>query len=270
MHNGVPHYVGQPFQLRNPAALAAGGIWAIQDVPLDELFLLGQTHGDVIYRDSTLWARLGAGTSGQFLQTQGVGADPQWAPVSALTIASQAQGDILYFDGSNWVRLAAGTSGFFLKTQGAGANPLWAAVPTPTVAVKATNETVNNSDTMQNDDALVVAVAASTTYAFWGLIIYETGATPDIKVGFTVPTGALLNWNGLGGLVSTSATISDVDSAAASEVFPGGATKGVIHFSGAIAVDSTAGNLQIQWAQNTADVSDTIVYRHSFLAVAVD
>jgi len=39
-------------------------------------------QGDVIYFDGSNWNRLPAGTSGQFLQTQGAGADPQWAASS--------------------------------------------------------------------------------------------------------------------------------------------------------------------------------------------
>ena len=39
-------------------------------------------QGDVMYYSGTGWVRLGAGTSGQYLQTQGTGANPQWATVS--------------------------------------------------------------------------------------------------------------------------------------------------------------------------------------------
>jgi len=41
------------------------------------------TTGDVLYYNGTNWARLGTGTSGQFLQSQGSGSNPQWATVSA-------------------------------------------------------------------------------------------------------------------------------------------------------------------------------------------
>jgi hypothetical protein len=39
-------------------------------------------QGDILYRNATGWTRLGAGTSGQYLQTQGAGANPQWAAAS--------------------------------------------------------------------------------------------------------------------------------------------------------------------------------------------
>ena len=36
------------------------------------------TQGDIVYRDGSGLARLGAGTSGQVLQTGGSGANPSW------------------------------------------------------------------------------------------------------------------------------------------------------------------------------------------------
>lgn len=48
---------------------------------LDNLF--GTTQGNVVYRGASSWAALAPGTSGQFLQTQGTGANPQWASVTA-------------------------------------------------------------------------------------------------------------------------------------------------------------------------------------------
>lgn len=39
-------------------------------------------QGDVIYYNGTAWVRLAAGTSGNFLKTQGAGANPTWAAVS--------------------------------------------------------------------------------------------------------------------------------------------------------------------------------------------
>jgi hypothetical protein len=41
------------------------------------------TQGDILYRDASGLARLGAGTSGQVLTTQGSGANPQWSTVSS-------------------------------------------------------------------------------------------------------------------------------------------------------------------------------------------
>jgi hypothetical protein len=40
------------------------------------------TQGDILYRDGSGLQRLGAGTSGQYLQTGGTGANPSWSSVS--------------------------------------------------------------------------------------------------------------------------------------------------------------------------------------------
>jgi hypothetical protein len=41
------------------------------------------TQGDILYRDGSGLQRLGAGTSGQVLQTNGTGANPSWSSVSS-------------------------------------------------------------------------------------------------------------------------------------------------------------------------------------------
>jgi len=51
-------------------------------VNFDALSFTSQAQGDILYRDSSTWARLPAGTSGQFLKTQGTGANPTWGTVS--------------------------------------------------------------------------------------------------------------------------------------------------------------------------------------------
>jgi hypothetical protein len=40
-------------------------------------------QGDILYRGASTWTRLGAGTNGHYLKTQGTGANPTWAAVTA-------------------------------------------------------------------------------------------------------------------------------------------------------------------------------------------
>jgi hypothetical protein len=47
----------------------------------------GAAQGDVLYRGASAWDNLAAGTSGQFLQTQGAGANPTWANPAVVAIA---------------------------------------------------------------------------------------------------------------------------------------------------------------------------------------
>lgn len=61
------------------------GAGDLEELTLSEVldFIGSAAQGDILYRGAASWARLGAGTSGQFLQTQGAGANPQWASVSS-------------------------------------------------------------------------------------------------------------------------------------------------------------------------------------------
>lgn len=57
------------------------GAGTIEELTLSQVLdLIGSAaQGDLLYRGSSGWARLAAGTSGQFLKTQGASADPVWA-----------------------------------------------------------------------------------------------------------------------------------------------------------------------------------------------
>lgn len=46
-------------------------------------FVGSATRGDILYRGASSWTRLAAGTSGQYLKTQGTTGDPVWATVSS-------------------------------------------------------------------------------------------------------------------------------------------------------------------------------------------
>ena len=51
--------------------------------------LTGLAQGDILYYNGTDWVRLGAGTSGYFLKTQGTGANPVWAESSGGVIQTK-------------------------------------------------------------------------------------------------------------------------------------------------------------------------------------
>ena len=60
-------------------------------------FIGSAAQGDILYRGASAWARLGAGTSGQILKTQGAGANPAWTSWTfdiALSQASPANSTI--------------------------------------------------------------------------------------------------------------------------------------------------------------------------------
>ncbi len=134
---------------------------------------------------------------------------------------------------------------------------------------KTADEVVNNSTTLQNDDHLLFAVAANEIWAFKIFLNMLSGTTPDFKVALTVPSGAVLR----AAIFSKTGASAYLDyllsSGAAASVDGNGVTEGthneLVLIEGYIINDSTAGNLQLQWAQNAANVSDTTVKKGSYL-----
>ena len=62
--------------------IATGSHYKINGANLSINDVVSGTQGDILYHNGTGFVSLGAGTSGYFLKTQGVGANPVWAAVS--------------------------------------------------------------------------------------------------------------------------------------------------------------------------------------------
>jgi hypothetical protein len=132
-------------------------------------------------------------------------------------------------------------------------------------ARKTANETVTNSNTLQNDDHLFVALAANAVYD-WKLILhYNSGTTPDFKLGWSVPSGTTMVWGGM--IADTAGAVTSVANLSQTTVQAIGGTGAANYqfFTGVVVTSTTAGTLQLQWAQNTTTLSDTILLAGSEL-----
>ena len=90
---------------------------------LKDLADLSLSQGDILYYDGTNLTRLPAGTSGQYLKTQGAGANPVWADVTAtvnalndigdVTISSPADNEVLAYDSGTgeWINQTPAEAG---------------------------------------------------------------------------------------------------------------------------------------------------------------
>ena len=173
-------------------------------------------QGDVLFYGGTDYERLAAGTSGQFLKTQGAGADPIWGTVSTdptmggdisgtasnaqiaanavtsneiannavtgakIAMTSDAQGDVLFYGGTDYERLAAGTSGYFLKTLGSGADPAWAEVPAGAPTGGGTEKVFyENENSVDTDYTLTTNYNAVSA----GPVTVASGVTVTIPAG---------------------------------------------------------------------------------------
>jgi hypothetical protein len=128
------------------------------------------------------------------------------------------------------------------------------------VARKTADETVNNSATLQNDDELFVPLLASAVYVYDLHLIYNSGTTPDLKLGWSVPSGTTMLWECCA-CYDTTGTLVSTGNFTASTVAGFGGTGSDAHayLSGQIVTSTTAGNVQLQWAQNSATGSNTIM-----------
>jgi hypothetical protein len=124
---------------------------------------------------------------------------------------------------------------------------------------KSADETVNNSNVLQNDDELSFAVAANTVYYFQAMLRIISTAVADLQVQFTGPAGFSMVWSAdPGGVGSYSeASIYQPACGAAEGPLP------ILH--GWIIVGATAGTFQLQWAQKTAEAFNSKVKKGSLL-----
>ena len=72
-----------------PTDTAYWNVMAAKGVDGTDLTTTLTTQGDIVYRDGSGLQRLAAGTSGQFLKTQGSGANPIWGTVSTTGLVKQ-------------------------------------------------------------------------------------------------------------------------------------------------------------------------------------
>jgi hypothetical protein len=139
------------------------------------------------------------------------------------------------------------------------------------VAIKTTDNTVNNTATLASDSQLSLPVEASTTYALEMYLDYSSATTPDAKVSLSVPASATWSVAPNGLLTSVAATSGSIETASvttAGSLTFGGNGAGT-HVSanpvGWVKTAGTAGNVVVQWAQNTANASNTVLYTGSWI-----
>lgn len=141
----------------------------------------------------------------------------------------------------------------------------------PIDVLKGSDETVSNSSTLQNDDELLLSVAASTFYRFFIDITFQAGTTADFKWAITFPTGATATFVGAGWDTAQAFVPSGSGSyTSGSAITYGGngigSNRGII-LRGTLSTGANAGTLQFQWAQNTPTVENTVVKAGSYMEI---
>jgi len=132
--------------------------------------------------------------------------------------------------------------------------------------VKSTDETRNNDTTLTDDSELVFTPQINTSYFICIFMMYESGATANIKHAVSIPAGATAfrinqSWDPSNHRNGTNWTTSSTRSG-------GGA--GVIRFvpmHGRLVMGGTAGDFAYQWAQSVSSAQDTIIVEGACMLV---
>jgi hypothetical protein len=145
----------------------------------------------------------------------------------------------------------------------------------PQVVRKTADTSRSATTTFADDDHLVYAAEASAVYTMVGWIKYFADSTPDIKVQFTVPTGCLGEWAWMmPGQLTAGATVNgysirtETNDVGSGNFRTGYGTTDSTHFtpmSGLFRMSTTAGNIALQWAQNTSNATATVLYTDSWM-----
>jgi hypothetical protein len=225
------------------------------------------TKGDILGFGTTE-TRLPVGADTQVLtadSAQSLGI--KWATPSSFTSPLTTKGDIFGFDTDD-ARIPIGSDGQILTADSAQALGLkWADPPIFAKIIKSVDQTVNNSSTLVNDDELTVALSANKRYMIWMNVFFVSSNTPDFKCSLTLPSGTTQKVisNDLHGF-STSEGFTDDPTTTTVQSLTITAEFSLI-FQGYVLTSGTAGNLTLQWAQASADASDTDVKAGSSLIV---
>lgn len=135
---------------------------------------------------------------------------------------------------------------------------------------------INNSTALVNDAVLFAALPTAGRFQFDLTLFYDSSSTADFKLAFTIPAGATMQWGGIGPSVSVSTGVGTAQflatTVSGTSVPYGGNGTGsansvTLIARGGVVMGGTAGNLQVQYAQQTLDATNTIVRAHSRLQV---
>lgn len=165
-------------------------------------------------------------------------------------IGSATQGDMLVRGASSWERYAK-----------------------PTYIEKASDETVNNSNTYQDDnDFTSISLLANIKYEIECMFYVLANSTSKFKIKFVTDQNCdfryqvFSNTTTAGGIRWTQST----DLATISSTILSGNPQmnvGNMHILGNILVGGSNASLKIQWAQETAEVFDTKILTGSWLKI---
>lgn len=242
--------------------------WTSGVAAVEDLTITSEAQGDILYFNGSNWVRLAPGVSGQYLQTQGAAANPQWASTgvsgdiedvgdasSGAAFTADGAGNTLYFEGST-----ANAFEVILTADDATADV------TATLTLDTGNIIIGASD-FTTDTALVRVDRDSAEYASieeTGILVDASnnmsavgtlGITGDLTIATADPDIVLDDTDGADGLIQIAATDADDSVMTLAVDDSGGDDQGYIELDG---VNETVDVLQNATFAGTVEITGTL------------
>ena len=129
--------------------------------------------------------------------------------------------------------------------------------------VKPSNEIVNNSAALQDDDNLTFPIGANEEWTYRFVIQANAGTVPDLRFAVSAPVGATcrVSYSDPEGATSNGQYGCGVSTA----LIAGNGAVDLYEITGSVTNGATPGSVTLRWAQFVANASNTTVYAGSYV-----
>ncbi|MFE3578705.1 hypothetical protein [Streptomyces vinaceus] len=139
----------------------------------------------------------------------------------------------------------------------------------PFAVVKATDESVSSSTTLQDDNHLILPLAANAVYTIEGGLYYDgVYNAGNLKLSWSLPASATIIWSANGPATGGAAAFAS-NAVTSGNITIGtygtGGSKTTASISATVKTAGTAGNMTLRWAQDTSNATATTIYANSWL-----
>ncbi len=128
---------------------------------------------------------------------------------------------------------------------------------------KTANETITADTTLSNDSELKFNIGANESWTYRYVMQINSPTPADMKFAIAAPVGATCQATATS--YKNNNSISQLGCGVSSGLMSTSATDEMIEVTGSVQNGANAGTITVQWAQNTSNAGNTIVYKGSFV-----
>lgn len=144
-----------------------------------------------------------------------------------------------------------------------------AAAMLPNTVYKAADEAVTSSTTLQDDNHLVLPLAANAVYTVQGALFYDGQYNAgNFKLTWSLPASATILWSANGPATGGAAPFGS-QAVSSGNITLGtygtGGSKTTALVMATVTTFATAGNMLLRWAQDASHATPTTIYAGSWL-----